>query len=73
MKHYGTIYGWLYMPFAIGAGFAAPLFGHDFDVHGTYALSLSSSAVALLICAAALLLLGPFAGSRRRVPLFCKT
>ncbi|MGF7153427.1 MFS transporter [Novosphingobium gossypii] len=60
MKHYGTIYGWLYIPFAIGAGFAAPVFGYDFDVHGTYALSLSCSAVALLVCAAALLLLGPY-------------
>lgn len=60
MNHYGTIYGWLYIPFAIGAGFAAPVFGHDYDIHGTYALSLSCSAVALLFCAALLLLLGPY-------------
>jgi predicted MFS family arabinose efflux permease len=60
MKHYGTIYGWLYIPFAIGAGFAAPVFGHDFDVNGSYVLSLSCSAIALLTCAGSLLLLGPY-------------
>jgi predicted MFS family arabinose efflux permease len=60
MRHYGTIYAWLYISFAIGAGFAAPVFGHDYDLHGTYVLSLSCSAAVLLVCAAALLLLGPY-------------
>jgi predicted MFS family arabinose efflux permease len=60
MKHYGTIYGWLYIPFAAGAGFSAPVFGYDFDVNGSYALSLTCSAIAMLVSAAALLLLGPY-------------
>lgn len=60
MKNYGTIYGWLYIPFAIGAGFAAPVFGHDFDVNGNFELSLTASAIALFLSAIALLLLGPY-------------
>lgn len=60
LKSYTAIYGILYVCFAVGSGAAPLLYGHDFDAHGTYHLSLLTSSAALVVAAALLLLLGRY-------------
>ena len=57
---YAPLYGIAYTAFLVGAGFAPALFGRAFDLSGSFAPVLRGSAVALLIGAGALLLLGPY-------------
>jgi predicted MFS family arabinose efflux permease len=60
MKSYGAVYGTLYGFFALGAGIGPVMFGKAFDRTGSYSSILLTSAVLLLVGAAALLLLGRY-------------
>jgi predicted MFS family arabinose efflux permease len=60
MRRYATIYGVLYVVFALGSGTAPLIFGWDYDRHGSYHFSLTLAAFALVLAAAALLLLGRY-------------
>lgn len=60
MRSYATIYGVLYVFFALGAGFGPLLFGKDFDVTGSYTRALIASCGILVAGAASLLLLGRY-------------
>ncbi len=60
MKAYGSIYALLYVFFAVGAGFGPLILGADFDMHGSYHLSLTVGAVVLIMGAASLLFLGKY-------------
>lgn len=56
LKHYGKIYGTLYMPFGLGSAISAPVYGAVFDNFGSYNPALWVAAV--LFVAGGLLLLG---------------
>ena len=56
LKHYGKIYGTLYMPFGLGSAISAPAYGAVFDAYGTYNPALWVAAA--LFVTGALLLLG---------------
>ncbi|MEL7297124.1 MAG: MFS transporter, partial [Pseudomonadota bacterium] len=60
LKHYGAIYGSLYVAFSIGAGIAPFLFGLVFDWHQSYAFALQVVVVASLAGGAMMLALGPY-------------
>lgn len=60
LKAYSAIYGILYVFFALGAGFGPLLLGRDFDATGSYERALFISAIALIVSAASLLLLGRY-------------
>lgn len=60
VRHYGAIYGLLYVCFAAGAGLSPMIFGHDHDVTGNFHTMLSGSAVVLVLAAALFLTLGRY-------------
>ncbi len=60
LRSYSTIYGVIYVVFAVGSGTAPLVFGWDYDRHGSYHLSLSVAAVMLVAAAGSLLLLGRY-------------
>ncbi len=60
LRRYATIYGMLYVVFAFGSGTSPLVFGWDYDRHGNYHLSLTLAAVALLVAAGSLMLLGRY-------------
>jgi MFS family permease len=60
LRSYAAIYGILYVCFALGSGTSPLVFGHDFDMHGDYHLTLSMSAIVLVAGATALLFLGRY-------------
>jgi len=60
LKHYGAIYGALYVFFSIGAGIAPAGFGRAFDVFGNYNVVLFAVAGMSIIGAALMLLLGKY-------------
>ena len=60
LKHYGAIYGALYVFFSIGAGIAPAGFGRAYDVFGNYNVVLSVVAVMSIIGAALMLTLGKY-------------
>jgi predicted MFS family arabinose efflux permease len=60
LKHYGAIYGALYVFFSIGAGIAPAGFGRAYDVFGNYNIVLSVVAVMSIIGAALMLMLGKY-------------
>lgn len=60
LRSYGTIYGTLYVMFAVGAGVGPLGYGWDYDRNGNYNLSLIMSAVVLVVAAASLMALGPY-------------
>jgi predicted MFS family arabinose efflux permease len=60
MKSYGVIYGILYSAFALGAGSGPWVFGKVFELTGTYDIVLKYAALAFILGAAPLLLLGKY-------------
>lgn len=60
MRSYTSIYGALYVCFALGAGIGPAAFGWSFDKSGSYSSVLTLSAVLLVSGALALLLLGKY-------------
>jgi predicted MFS family arabinose efflux permease len=60
MRSYTATYACLYVCFSTGAGFAPAAFGWSFDHFHSYANILAGSAIALVSCALALLLLGRY-------------
>ena len=60
LKHYGAIYGGLYVFFSIGAGIAPASFGRTVDVLGSYNLVLYVVAVMSIVGAALMLTLGKY-------------
>ena len=55
MAHYGSIYGWLYMPFGIGSAISPALYGAVRDATGSYDAMLRVASL-LFACGGALLL-----------------
>jgi MFS family permease len=60
LKHYGAIYGLLYVCFGAGAGFSPMIFGHNHDTTGNFHAILSLSSVILVLAALSLLTLGRY-------------
>lgn len=60
LSNYSSIYGVLYIFFALGAGVGPLGFGMDFDAHGNYHLSLISAAILIFGSAALLLTFGRY-------------
>ncbi|MDR7101182.1 MFS transporter [Croceicoccus sp. BE223] len=60
MRHYGRIYGTLYMPFGIGSGFSPILYGAVRDATGSYDLMLMTAAGLFAVGGALLLLMGRY-------------
>jgi len=60
MKSYGSIYGWLYSFFALGAGLGPVFFGANFDRTHDYQLSLNLASVLFVAPALLLLLMGRY-------------
>ena len=60
MRHYSAIYGSLYGFFAFGAGFGPYIFGRSFSETGSYDSILQISAIAFLVGALPLFLLGRY-------------
>jgi MFS family permease len=60
MKSYGSIYGWLYSFFALGAGLGPVFFGANFDRTHDYQLSLNLASVLFVAPALLLLLMGSY-------------
>ncbi len=60
MQAYSAIYGFLYIAFALGAGFGPYLIGRAFTLHQTYNGALAVGAGVLLLGAAMLLTLGRY-------------
>jgi MFS family permease len=59
-RSYSTLYGCLYIAYALGSGLGPVAFGADFDRTGGYALSLAASAGLLILGGAVLLPLGRY-------------
>ena len=60
MRHYATIYGFLYGFFALGAGFGPAVFGRAFEATGSYDSILMIASLLFLVGALPLLLLGKY-------------
>jgi predicted MFS family arabinose efflux permease len=60
IRSYSAIYGVLYGFFTLGSGFAPSIFGHSFDVSGTYAHVLHAAAGLTFLGALLLLTLGRY-------------
>ena len=60
LRHYGTIYGGLYVFFSIGAGLAPAAFGQTYDAYGHYQPMLYLVAVMSVLGAAFMLTLGRY-------------
>jgi MFS transporter, OFA family, oxalate/formate antiporter len=60
MRHYGRIYGFLYMPFGIGSAVSPILYGVSRDSTGNYDAMLMIAAVMFVVGGALLLLLGRY-------------
>ena len=60
LKHYGAVYGGLYVFFSIGAGIAPAGFGRAFDIFGNYNVVLYVVAGMSLIGAVLMLVLGKY-------------
>jgi MFS family permease len=67
MRSYSAIYGVLYGFFTLGSGFAPSIFGHSFDVSGTYAHVLHAAAGLTLVGAVLLLTMGRYPKVRKNV------
>lgn len=65
MRHYGTIYGWLYMPFGIGSAISPILYGWSRDATGSYDTMLTAAMLMFAGGGALLLTLGRYPGSAR--------
>lgn len=63
MKHYGRIYGVLYMPFGIGSAISPILYGLSRDATGSYDQMLMAAMVMFAAGGALLLTLGRYPGS----------
>lgn len=60
LRAYGRIFSGLFVAFIAAIAISAPLYGHSFDLHGSYLQSMGVAAAAWLVCAVMLLLLGPY-------------
>lgn len=60
MKHYGQLYGGLFIFFAVGSGSAPAVFGRAYDIAGSYQLILYGTAAMFAIGASLFLLMGPY-------------
>lgn len=60
LKHYGKLYGYLFLALMVGAGIAAPIAGTAYDWTGSYELALYSAAAICLAGALSLLSLGRY-------------
>jgi OFA family oxalate/formate antiporter-like MFS transporter len=69
MRHYGTIYGVLYMPFGIGSAISPILYGAVRDATGGYDAMLAAACVMFAAGGALLLTLGRYPESAPTRPL----
>ena len=60
LRHYATIYGFIYAAFALGAGVGPAVFGAMYESHGSYDFVLRVTAVLFLVGSLPLLLLGKY-------------
>jgi MFS family permease len=60
LKHYGKIYGYLFLTLMLGAGISAPIGGSVYDMTGSYAPALYAGAIVCLAGALSLLSLGRY-------------
>ncbi len=60
LKAYGAIYGWLLVPFGLGAGFGPLLSGWMYDRHGNYMPTLYGAALVFALGAALIGTLGRY-------------
>ena len=60
VKHYGLLYGILYIVVAIGGGFGPTLFGLAYDRMGSYSQILAVSAAGAVVSGLLLLTLGAY-------------
>ncbi|GGF77967.1 MFS transporter [Alteromonas lipolytica] len=60
LAYYGSLYGFLYIFFSIGAGVAPVIFGWAFDVSGNYNLTLSMVAVLSVVGALLIVAMGKY-------------
>jgi MFS family permease len=60
VRHYGLVYGLLYVVVALGAGVGPALYGLAFDHYGTYGQALELSVAGALLSAVLLLTLGKY-------------
>jgi MFS transporter, OFA family, oxalate/formate antiporter len=60
LKHYGKIYGTLYMPFGLATAFSALIYGAVFDHYGSYNLALWVAMGLFVVGAALLLFIGRY-------------
>jgi cyanate permease len=60
LRHYGAVYGALYVFFSIGAGLAPVGFGRVYDVFGNYVPILTVVAVMSAVGGAMMLMLGRY-------------
>ncbi len=65
LTHYGKIYGVLYFVFFAGAALAPAAFGRSFDTHKSYVFILTDVAIAIVVGAFLLLLLGRYPQDER--------
>jgi sugar phosphate permease len=63
-REYGSIYGVFYIVIAIGGGLGPAVYGHVFDLAGTYAPALWSGVGCILAGSLLLLGLGPYPEGR---------
>lgn len=66
LREFGRIYAALYVGFALGPGFALPLFGRARDLTGGYEVGLLGVAAGIAAFGALMLLLGPYPDFGRR-------
>jgi MFS family permease len=60
LKHYGKLYGYLFLALMVGAGIAAPIAGTAYDLTGSYGPVLYAAAAICLAGALSLLSLGRY-------------
>jgi MFS family permease len=60
LRHYGKIYGLLYVSFGACSAISAPLYASAYDLFGTYDAALVGGGILFLAGAALLLLIGPY-------------
>lgn len=60
LKHYGALYGGIYIFFSIGAGLAPAMFGWTYDMFGHYQAVLYMAAISSMIGACLMLTLGRY-------------
>ena len=60
LRHFGAVYGVLYVIFVSASGFAPAIFGQSYEMTGSYALMLQVAAACFLVGAGLILTLGRY-------------